>query len=181
VPPFEKIEALSDVDAITAAIDEQVSSPATLAPFVERFAASTRPEIACALARALTLAAACMRGPDLAPLVLQTLDRFAVEDDEARVQLLAAVQLVASHRELFNAHTSREASVARFLLDALSRSPRVQVTAIAALAWLYDDGQAARFPAELTAKLKERARALTDSDDPAVKIEIGSLERFIAS
>jgi hypothetical protein len=120
-----------------------------------------------------------MRGPDLAPLVLEAMRRMRSDDEKARAQMIAAMHQLAVRGELFGSRYPREGAVSLFLEDALARGVEVQRVATAAVGWLWREGLLSRFPPERLAALKTKLRPLEKSEVAEIRLEVEAMKELL--
>jgi hypothetical protein len=170
---------IEDEEAVSRQMDD-LAGRGKLPDLVDRYSETDQPNIARALAHTLIYATAYMRGPDLAPLILETMRRLKTDDEKARAQLICAMQQSAARGELFASRYPREPAVSVFLEDALARGPTVQKVAVAALGWLWREGVLQKFPAERLAALRTKLRPLEKSPVEEIRLELEAMQEFLS-
>jgi hypothetical protein len=170
--------SIEDEEEIAQQMDD-LAGQGKLSELVDGYSESDEPLVARALARTLALATSYMRGPDLAPLVLDAMRRFKSNDEKARAQLLAAMHQLAVRGELFGSRYPREAAVSVFLEDALGRGKEVQQVATAVVGWFYREGILEKFPPERRAALQKKLAPLLKSQIPEIRLEVEAMKEFL--
>jgi hypothetical protein len=174
-PPDE-----SDPQTLIGLFEALLDAGESFEELIARYCREGEPATTRALS--FVLARQSSNGPDRARLrapVYELAERVRHDDATSRMNLLAALQLLAAYDSLLAAGEYTPEILARIVLAALAGSAAEQSASLTLLRALYSCGLASRLGPELAAALPDRLGALSDSDDELVRSELESLTDLI--